>query len=353
MLNKNNFKQNYISPEKFEFYCQTGTEYEGFVIGKGYAWVWYGAVSPLDYAPKDWRLKYKTDTVIRYTAQVLDSTEKCVEKSFSSIKNSNGGGWVELINGTTIWDSRVYDDVSAKFYWGKNSKYRDFYLYGNVKGMKDVLLEPFGKYIKDGKGYQATDMNGTSPWDDHCRERMINGKKDTFEMLSVEYINFLGAGLSKLEVSFPMDAITGFWNNKASTPTSFSISVGASPKGMKLELINATRGIVQFKEKPTSNSLAELFSSLDKIVVNSVGALIKYSYVSGIRDGKDVLKGRLGGGGITAGGSISEYENPLFTSPPMSESDSIFRGIFDTTLPEVEEFFIKKQIPISCLGGDV
>ncbi|MFK8267145.1 hypothetical protein [Capnocytophaga cynodegmi] len=82
MLNKKNFKQNYISPEKFDFYCQTGTEYEGFVVGKGYAWVWDGAVFPLDYAPKDVRLKYKTDTPIRYTMQVLDVSTKSILLSF-------------------------------------------------------------------------------------------------------------------------------------------------------------------------------------------------------------------------------------------------------------------------------
>ncbi|MFK8269139.1 hypothetical protein [Capnocytophaga cynodegmi] len=175
MLNKKNFKQNYISPEKFDFYCQTGTEYEGFVVGKGYAWVWDGAVFPLDYAPKDVRLKYKTDTPIRYVVQMLDISDKCIEQSYN-----NGGGWIIREDKTVIWDSRVNNDAQAKKYWGKNARYLKPYSTADVyvkveeiingrrekkeKLIKNALLEATNKIVKDGVGYIVEDMKGKEPW---------------------------------------------------------------------------------------------------------------------------------------------------------------------------------------------
>ncbi|MDO4230156.1 MAG: hypothetical protein Q4C98_10100, partial [Capnocytophaga sp.] len=204
MLNKNNYKQNFISPEKFEFYCQTGTEYEGFVVGKGYAWVWDGMISPLDYAPRDWRFKYKTDTVMRYTLQVLDTSSNSISKSlgYQNVEKlndailNNEGGWIELSSGDTIWDSRVYNEQDAKRYWGSKAKYREKYLTGNVKtskgkDIKNALLEPDGTVIKDGQKYYVPDMAGKEPmW-----IKFYNTLKDNI-ILEVEAIGTVGNKLS-------------------------------------------------------------------------------------------------------------------------------------------------------------
>ena len=82
-MNKNNFKQNYITAEMFGAYCQMGQAYEGFVIGRGYAWLEFQAIYLQDYTatPRHYVSGTDTSTGIVFNVQHLDSSAESVALS--------------------------------------------------------------------------------------------------------------------------------------------------------------------------------------------------------------------------------------------------------------------------------
>ena len=85
-MNKRNYRQQYITPEVFKWHFQTGSLYEGFVIGEGYAWVSYNCIFVQDYTvtPHKSIASLRTSTGISCQTQHLDTSAECIARGLGA-----------------------------------------------------------------------------------------------------------------------------------------------------------------------------------------------------------------------------------------------------------------------------
>ena len=166
---------------------------------------------------------------------------------------------------------------------------------------------------------------------------------DKFSITTIDYINVLGLGISKIRIQSPIKAKTGFWDCKIEADLSVGMSEGKSR--LVIELMSATRGDIDFKLNPAAGSLAELFNSTGKITTFSLSALLKYTRVHAYDySGKLMWSSNTFGGGVATEGISMSKSDIKFKATTMSQADSIIRAVFDNTIPGWQEYLEGRNI---------
>lgn len=123
-MNKRNFRQVYITPEMFRWHFQTGSLYEGFVIGEGYAWVSYNCMFVQDYTTSSYKTitNLHTSTGISYEIQHLDNSPECIALSLGAEESLLQPDINELPPRNSNYEGEV---------WGNNDR---FLFVGTIDG---------------------------------------------------------------------------------------------------------------------------------------------------------------------------------------------------------------------------
>ncbi len=171
----------------------------------------------------------------------------------------------------------------------------------------------------------------------------------TLKMTQVTWIEGsigpVGAAKSKLEISYPIEETTGFWNN--------AIHINTSGPGLgfgsDVGVFSGAKGNGKLKRDIQGNSFADAFNNnATNINFFEAGGIVKYVRVS-IEDQKagsfgPLLSGNLYGGGLFGGIGVSNTEAPSATNIPLSTNDSILRAVYDKTLEGRYEFLLSKDL---------
>lgn len=296
-MNKRNFRQVYITPEMFRWHFQTGSLYEGFVIGEGYAWVSYNCMFVQDYITSSYKTitNLHTSTGISYEIQHLDNSPECVALSLGAEESLLQPDISELPPRNSNYEGEV---------WGNNDR---FLFVGTIDGGWECYY----------KGIMSRKIMEVLP------EVIITTNKKEKNMIIPSLPNVLN-----IQDRIGMSLITGNFRHLFG-PDAVAITIGG-------EVATGVRGtfqkgilLIRSGKDIGIYNLNDLGVGFGTITIS--GSITITEFYSSVKKIKNIKKEQFYGGRINSDISITAYDFSFgkgysFSSIELSDTDKNNRG---------------------------